>query len=439
MKKSYYKTKVIITFAVLLISFSTIISADNKEYAVVSLKGTVNPVVAGYIEKSIKKAYDDNCEFVILTIDTPGGLVTSTREIVQAVMNSKIPVITYTYPKGAQAASAGGFIMLSGNINAMSPGTEIGAMHPVSPMLNFSKDKEKKDNVMEEKVLNDITAFGKSIAEKRGKNVKWTYNAIHEKRSSTYTEALNERVIDYIAEDIDDLLNKLNGKKILFNSKEFVFRTDGLIQKKYNMKGSIRFLNRLADPNIIFILLIVAVAGIWIEIKNPGMIIPGSLGAASLLLFLLASKVIPINIFGIILLISAVVLFILEIYITSFGLLTLGGIAAFVSGALILFDSPLEGFSISYSTIAVSVVIMLVLVLVILKAIINTHREKVSTGRDGLIGNHGTAYTDIDASGGKVYVHGEYWNAYSENKIPAGENIEVLESHGMRVKVKVLE
>lgn len=430
-----FKKNIILIFTILLISVS-VYSANENKYALIELNGAVNPVVADHIVDSISQAANDGCSFVILTIDTPGGLVSSTREIIKAIMNSKIPVITYTYPKGAQAASAGGFIMLSGHLNAMSPGTEIGAMHPVSPMLNFSKDTEKKDTTMEEKVLNDITAFGKSIAEKRKKNVKWTENAIVNKISSTNNEAKKLNVIDYVAENLGDLLTKIDGKVIQINNETFTFKTENITSQKYEMKSTSAFLNKIADPNIIFLLLIAGIAGIWIEVKNPGMIIPGTLGGLSIFMFLLASKIIPINIFGIILLISAVILFILEVYITSFGLLTIGGITCFVLGALILFDSPLEGFSVSYSTIAIGVVMLLLIVFVVLKAVVDIFKTKVSTGRDGLIGEVGVVVNDIENDKGKIYVHGEYWNASSDSQIKKDQKVEIIEVNGMNLKVK---
>ncbi|MCU0821770.1 MAG: ATP-dependent Clp protease proteolytic subunit [Spirochaetes bacterium] len=325
----------------ILIFFPSNVKA-NGNFASIKLEGTVNPIIAEHIVKSIEKANKENAAFIVIKLDTPGGLMTSMRDIIKSIMSSKIPVIVYTYPKGAQAASAGGYIMISAHIAAMAPGTEIGAMHPVSPFLNFGQKDEKgksADGIMEKKVLNDTLAYGRSIAQKKKRNVRWVENAIKDAISSTYIEAKKLGVIDIIAEDMNDLLLKIDGISVQMDDNKVKISTANIKEISYEMDIKTEFLNFFADPQIIFVLFIIAVIGIWTEVKNPGMIFPGVLGALSFFLFLLTIRAIPINIAGIVLIILAIVLFILELKFVSYGLLTIGGIISFVAGAMILFES----------------------------------------------------------------------------------------------------
>lgn len=431
------KNKSLILVLLIFLSFPSILTAKNN-FASIKLEGTVNPIIAEHIVKSIEQANSENHQFIVLKLDTPGGLMTSMREIIKSIMSSKIPVVVYTYPKGAQAASAGGYIMISAHVAAMSPGTEIGAMHPVSPMLNFGQKDEKgqsKEGIMEKKVLNDTLAYARSLAQKRKRNVKWVERAVKEAISSTYIEAKKQNVIDIIAEDMNDLLIKLNGLTVMVNNKKVKLNTERITEKAFEMDAKTSFLNFFADPQIVFFLFIIAAIGIWMEIKNPGMIVPGAVGAASFLLFLLAVRVLPINIAGILLIVLAIILFILELNITSYGLLTIGGIISFVLGAMILFDSPLPGFEIPMSTIIAIVVFLLFFFFIVVRSILAAHKGRISTGMTGLIGEKGKAVTDINESG-KVMVHGEIWNAKSGEEIHKGDPVEITETTGMTLTVK---
>ncbi|MDY6968621.1 MAG: nodulation protein NfeD, partial [Spirochaetota bacterium] len=344
---------ILFSLVICFILFSSVVFASNR-YAVIKLEGSVNPILAEHIIESIEKANKENAQFIVLQMDTPGGLLTSMREIIKAILSSDVPVVVYTYPKGAQAASAGGYIMLSAHVAVMAPGTEIGAMHPVSPLLKFGQKDEKgksKDGVMEKKVLNDTMAYGRSLAQKRGRNIKWTEKAVKEAISSTYLEAKKLGVIDLIAEDMEDLLLKLDGRKVKINGKSVILNTAHTTMIAYEMDSKDQILNFFADPQVVFFLLIIAVIGIGVEIKSPGMIFPGVIGAISFFIFLLAINVLPINFAGIVLLALGIVLFILELNIVSYGLLTLGGIVSFILGGLILFDSPLPGFQIPLTSI----------------------------------------------------------------------------------------
>ncbi|HOO72813.1 MAG TPA: nodulation protein NfeD [Spirochaetota bacterium] len=428
------------TVAILLLvaaSFTALHAAPPAHYGVVKLEGTVNPIIGEFVVDSIKKAGEEKLGFMVIQLDTPGGLMEPMRDIIKAILTSDIPVIVYTYPKGAQAASAGGFIMLSAHIAAMAPGTEIGAMHPVSPMLDFMKKDAKgdPDGVMEKKVLNDTVAYARSLAQKRGRNITWTVNAVKQAISSTYSEALRLGVIDLVAEDMDDLLKQLDNRAVMMNGVKKVIKTKGLTPKEFLMDWKQRLLNRVADPQIVFILFILAVVGIGMEFKNPGMIFPGVLGAIALFLFLMAVRIIPINAVGLILIILAIVMFILELTITSYGLLTVGGIISFIIGSMILIDSPLPGGGIPLSTIAGAVLFILGFVFIVIRAIINVHREQVTTGTDGLVGETGRALSGFTGQG-KIMVHGEIWNAISGEELVKDDGVVVTGVKGMSLLVK---
>ncbi|MCX8122672.1 MAG: nodulation protein NfeD [Spirochaetes bacterium] len=419
----------------ILLSDKTVFAADK--YALIELNGSVNPVIAEYIVNAIKKANQDNMQFVLMVMDTPGGLLNSMRDIIKAILDSEIPVIVYTYPKGAQAASAGGFIMIAAHIAAMSPGTEIGAMHPVSPFLNFSPD-EKQSGVMEKKVLNDTVAYAKSLAEMRKRNINWVEKAVREAISSTNNEALRLGVIDIVANDINDLLAQIDGKKIKTKDSTVVLKTKNIQQQLYAMDWKEKILNYFADPQMVFFLFIIAVVGIGFELKNPGMIVPGVIGAIALFLFLLAIKVLPINFAGLTFIILAIILFILELKFTSYGLLTLAGIVSFVIGSMILFDSPLPGGQIPLTSIITVLAVLLLFIFVVVRAVIKVHTQKAVTGIEGMIGEKGIATADF-TSRGTVEVHGELWTAITDEPLQKGDTVEVVKMEGMVVHVKKIQ
>ncbi|RPI95121.1 MAG: nodulation protein NfeD [Spirochaetales bacterium] len=407
-------------------------------YALIKLEGSVNPIVSEHVIKSIDKANEEKVRFIILQMDTPGGLMGSMREIIKSILSSDAPVVVFTAPKGAQAASAGGYIMLAAHIAAMAPGTEIGAMHPVSPFLNFGqKDEQGKsaDGIMEKKVLNDTIAYGKSLAQKRRRNVDWTVRAIRDAISSTYLEAYRLGIVDIIAEDVDDLLVKLNGRRVDVNGTLVTISTANLSVLSFEMDWKERMLNFFADPQMVFLLFIIAVAGIGMEFKSPGLIVPGVIGAVALFLFLMAVRVLPINLAGLALIILAIVLFILELKIASYGLLTVGGIVSFIFGSMILFDSPLPGGRIPMRSIIAVVVFLLAFFFVVVRSVVLAHKSQVTTGMQGIVGETGVAIRDFDGNG-KVFVHGEIWNATSEDAIKRDDGITVVGSKGMTLFVK---
>lgn len=427
-----------IIIIILLALLSAPLAAKEK-YALLKLQGSVNPIMSQYIAESIQKASKDGAMFVVIQLDTPGGMVDAMREIIKAILESRAPVVVFASPRGAQAASAGGYIMLAAHVAAMAPGTEIGAMHPVSPALDFFPRDENGEpaGVMEKKVLNDMVAYARSLAQKRNRNVAWAERAVRQAASSTYLEALRENVIDFVAEDMDDLLKKLNGRAVAVDGRTVILRTAAVSAVEYPMDWKQRFLNFFADPQIVFFLLIIAVVGIGFEIKSPGLIAPGVIGVVSLFLFFMALRILPVNVAGIALIALAVVLLILELKITSYGLLTVGGVASFVFGSMILFDSPLPGGSVPLTTIITMAVLLLAFVFIVVRAVIKVHRTQVTTGREGLVGMTGPALTDFDGQGrGTVRVYGEIWDAVTDQELRKGDEVVVLGIDGMVLRVR---
>ncbi|OHD65812.1 MAG: hypothetical protein A2176_02005 [Spirochaetes bacterium RBG_13_51_14] len=428
-----------IIIAAIAAAFISAPLAGKERYALLKLEGSVNPIVSQYLADSMKSAEKQGVRFIVIQLDTPGGLVDPMREIIKAIMTSRVPVIVYTYPKGAQAASAGGYIMLSAHVAVMAPGTEIGAMHPVSPLLNFLPRDEQGDpaGVMEKKVLNDMVAYARSLAQKRNRSTAWAERAVKHAASSTYLEALRENVIDFVAEDMDDLLKKLDKRAVAMNGKAIILTTGQCEAVEFPMDWKQRFLNFFADPQMILILLVVSIVGIGVEIKSPGLIAPGAIGGVALFLFLMAVRILPVNIAGILLIILAVVLFILELKITSYGLLTIGGVASFVIGSNMLFDSPLPGGSIPITTIIAMVVVVMAFIFIVVRAVIRVHKTQVTTGREGLVGEAGVALYDFEAQGrGKILVHGEIWDARGDGTIRKDDEVVVVDIAGMVLTVR---
>lgn len=434
-----------IIFFIISITILSIISfqadaVSNNKFSSIKLEGTVNPIISDHIVKSIEKANEEKTHFIVIKMDTPGGMMTSMREIIKAILSSKVPVVVYTYPKGAQAASAGGYIMLSAHVAAMAPGTEIGAMHPVSPMLNFGQKNEKgesEEGVMEKKVLNDTVAYARSLAQKRNRNINWVERAVKDAISSTYIEAINQGVIDIIAEDMNDLLKKLNGMSVNVDGYPVLLNTTNIIEVPYEMDWKQKFFNFFADPQVVFLLFIIAVIGIGMEFKNPGMILPGTAGAVSFFIFLMAVRVLPINAAGLALIILSIVLFILELNIGSYGLLTAGGIASFVLGSMMLFDSELPGFQVPLSSIVGVIIFLLLFFFVVVRSVIAVHKGRVTTGMQAFIGDTGIAAINFKGEG-KIMIHGEYWNArlLSEDDIKKDDHVIVVDTDGMTLIVK---
>lgn len=394
------------------------------------VEGVINPVIVEYMSEGIQRAKDENAMAVVFQLDTPGGLVESTRLIVKALLNAELPTVVYVSPSGARAASAGTFITMAGHVAAMAPGTNIGAAHPVS---GEGKDIEGD---MRKKAENDLAAFARSIADKRGRNADWAEQAVRESVSITETVALEENVIDLIAEDVPDLLAKLDGRKVMLPSGGEVTLASASATVRYQtMTWRQRFLAVLSHPQFALMLLSLGSLGLFIELYNPGLIFPGVIGAISLLLAFYSLQTLPINYAGVALICLAMLLFVLETQVASFGMLTVGGIVAMFLGSLMLIDAPEEYLRIPLSTIFLVVgVTSLFFILVIGAAVGSVTRQPVS-GQEGMIGEIGTATERIDRSG-TVFLQGTLWQARSTTPIEKGETVRVVGVDGLKLTIE---
>ena len=403
--------------------------AARGEVLVINVSGVINPVAAEYIEKAIKKSSEMKAEALIIELDTPGGLDTSMRSIVKNIVGSQVPVIVYVSPGGARAASAGVFIAMASHIAAMAPGTNIGAAHPVAV-------SGKMDKVMSDKATNDAAAYISSLSKQRGRNAEWAEEAVRKSVSITETEALKKNVIDLIAQDMISLLAAIDGKQIKTYQGRKALKTAnaGIVRFKTGLRHKV--LNFISDPNVAYILMLLGFYGLFFELTSPGAVFPGVIGSICLVLAFYSFQTLPVNYAGLLLIIIGLVLFILEIKVTSFGMLTVGGIASLVLGSLMLFDSPLPFFKLSLSVIIPAALVTALFFALSVRLAYSAHKKKVITGVEGLIGLEGTAKTDIDSDGGSVFVHGEFWSAYSDALINKGERVVVENITGLRVKVK---
>lgn len=405
-------------------------SVENKksEVLVITVNGVINPVASEYIGKSIKKATEANAEALIVELDTPGGLDTSMRSIVKDIIGSSVPVVVYVSPSGARAASAGVFITMAAHVAAMSPGTNIGAAHPVAM-------GQKMDKVIAEKATNDAAAYIKSIAESRGRNVKWAEDAVRKSVSATETEALKNKIIDLIARDISALLSEIDGKKITTAYGGKILKTANAKIIRHEMSFRHKVLSLISDPNVAYILMMLGFYGLFFELTNPGAIFPGVIGGICLVLAFYSFQTLPVNYAGLLLIIIGLILFILEVKVTSYGMLTIGGIISIVLGSLMLFESPLPFLKLSLSVIIPAAIVTALFFVLTFRLAYKAYKRKPVTGTEGLIGLEGVAKTDITPDGGMVIVHGEFWSAYSDNVIHKEERIVVEDVKGLRVKV----
>ena len=379
----------------------------SQNVVVLKIDGVINPAAAAFIERGIEKAREKNAECLVIQMDTPGGLLKSTRVIVSSFLESKIPIIVYVSPGGAQAGSAGVFITMAAHIAAMAPGTNIGAAHPV--------DMEgKMDSVMSEKVTNDAAAFIRTIAEKRNRNLKWAENAVRKSQAITETEALDTNVIDLIAKNLDSLLSQIDGKQVETVDGIVTLHTKGARIEQMEMGWAEKLLDILSNPNIALILFQLGTIGLILELYNPGSIFPGIVGVISLVLAFYSMHTLPINYAGLALIIFGIILFLLEIKIISHGMLAIGGAVSTFLGSIMLIrtSSVLEFVEISWSVILASVIISTFFFVVIIGLGVKAQRRKPTTGVEGFTGESGDVIETLEPDG-IVRVQGELWNAES--------------------------
>ncbi|HWO57484.1 MAG TPA: nodulation protein NfeD [bacterium] len=395
---------------------------------VMTIKGPIGPVTAMQIENALEAAVAEDAEALIVQMDTPGGLVSTTHEITQQILNANVPVVTYVAPSGASATSAGVFILISGHIAAMAPGTNAGAAHPVTL-------QGEMDSVMSGKATNDAAANIKAIAQRRGRNAAWAERAVRESVSITSHEAVDSNIVDLIADDLDDLIDSLHGRVVMLPFGEDTLDTRGAAVVRIEPTWREKLLGLISNPNIAYILMSIGWIGILMELYNPGSIFPGVVGAIALILGFYSLQTLPINYAGLSLILVAIILFILELKIISHGLLTVGGAIAMIIGSVMLIDSPDPAAQISFTVILAVVGTVVAFFTFGLAMALKARLRRPVTGPEGLIGQIGTAREAFETTG-MVYVGGEYWQAETQAPVAAGTRVEVVGKQGMKLIVK---
>jgi membrane-bound serine protease (ClpP class) len=409
-------------------------AAPDRTVELISINGAIGPATADFVSRATRTAGEARAECLVIQLDTPGGLLDSTKQIVQAFYASPVPIVVYVAPSGANAGSAGCFITLAADVAAMAPNTSIGAAHPVELGGGFGGggNEKKPDDIMAKKLENFATSYIEAIAEKRHRNVEWAKSAVRESASITAEKALDLKVIEVIAKDLPELLQRLDGREI--NGR--TLRTAGAQVITIPMLARERVFQLLWRPEIMFVLMLVAMYGIIGELSNPGTILPGVAGAIALILALYMSSILPISIAGLSLILLAIALFIIDVFATTHGVLTAGGIVAFFLGSLLLFEPAGPGFRLSLTVIVPATVITAAFFLFVIGAGLRAQRLPRRVGRETLLGRTVAALTPITAVAGKVFVEGEYWNAHSDTPVDAGRPVEIVGIEGLTLHVK---
>ncbi|OGW80486.1 MAG: hypothetical protein A3G33_09710 [Omnitrophica bacterium RIFCSPLOWO2_12_FULL_44_17] len=467
-------------YGFILLTSQPCFSAETGQVNVIALDdATINPVTAAYITKAIDRAAEDRSECLIIKLDTPGGLVTSTREIVKKMMSSTIPVVVYVAPSGARAGSAGVFITYASHVAAMAPSTNIGAAHPVEvggggdrtrnvwdavrDLLDLYSKKLSKEfggkqipqgetkeseasppageasnqDILSGKILNDTLAFIKAIAVERNRNVEWAVKAVRESASITETEAKQTGVIEIIAKEEQDLLTQLDGRVVKVAGQEKILKTLNVVVKEIPMSLSERILNVLAHPNIAYIFMMLGFYGLLFEVTHPGTGIPGILGTIFIVIAFFSMQMLPTNYAGLALIILAIVLFIADVKVPGFGFFTLAGLVSLVLGSLLLFQSQDEVMRLSMSIVMSFAIATAMITTALVRLVFLSHRRKIKSGKEAMIGEMGEAFSDFKPNGeGKVFIVGEIWDAVSKDELRKGDKVKILKVKGLMLEVE---
>jgi membrane-bound serine protease (ClpP class) len=399
------------------------------DVGLIKINGAIGPATASYIARAIDVAAARDYACLIIELDTPGGLLDSTKEIVQKFYASPVPTVVYVSPSGGGAGSAGCFITLAADVAAMAPNTTIGAAHPVSM---GGAGEEKTDDVMRKKLENYASSFMEGIAEKRGRNVEWAKSSVVSSESITAEKALDLKVIDLIANDMPDLLKQLDGREV----GEKVLKTAGAKVAPIPMSAREKLFQVLWRPEVMLVLMLITIYGIIGELSNPGAILPGVVGAIALILALYMAAILPINAAGLALMGLAITLFIIDVFAPTHGILTFGGIVAFFLGALMLFNRAEPGFRLSLYYIIPATALTALFFIFVVGAGLRAQLLPVRAGRETMLGKTAPALARIDAAGGKVFIEGEYWNAVSDAPVEPGREVEIVGINGLTLKVK---
>jgi len=408
--------------------------ATSKTVDWIVIDATINPAVADFIHESLFTAERNGARALVIELDTPGGLLESTKVIVKDLLGSSVPVIVYVAPSGGGAASAGVFVTMAANIAAMAPGTNIGAAHPVNGQgSDIGGD-------MREKVENFTASLSKTIAQERGRNVEWAEKAVRESVSITEQEALTLHVIDIIAANRDDLLTLADHREVTVQGIKRKLDLGNATIAVREMSLKQKFLNIVANPNVAYLLMMAGLLGLYVEFTHPGVFFPGVAGGICLLLGMAALQVLPINYSGLGLIALGLALLISELFVPSFGVLGVGGIVAFVLGSLLLFDTPDSTLTLDPNIVYAAAATFGGFTLLVSFLVVRSQRRKPSLGREGLLGEIGEVKQQIapDSASGRIFVHGEYWNAVADEPIAIGQRVEVVRVDGMRLTVRPL-
>ena len=431
----------------------------------VQIDGAIGPATSGFIESSLEQARTDGSKLVIIEMDTPGGLDSSMRDIIKAILASPVPVATYVHPRGARAASAGTYILYASHIAAMTPATNLGAATPVAiggapPEQDPASDDKTEDETgdddetgqenedqsntplpdtaMERKAVNDAVAYIRGLAETRGRNADWAEDAVRMASSLTATRALEQNVIDIVAEDLADLLQQIDGRVVEIDGEDMTLATTGLVVERKEPDWRTRLLGIITNPTLAYGLLLIGIYGLMFEGYNPGAIVPGVVGAICLLLALFAFQLLPVNYAGLALILLGIILIVAEAFVPSFGALGLGGIVAFVIGSVILIDTDVPGFAIARSLIAGIALVGSLTLFGIIYFAVSIRKRPVVSGIEEMRNAVGEAREDFDRQG-SIFIHGELWNARSDVSVSKGQKLRVLEIDGLSLKVEPVD
>lgn len=421
-------------FSVVLLSGQSLTAADKAPvFDVITISAAITPPVAEYILESIGEAAKSGAAGLVIRLDTPGGLDLAMRDIAKGILNAPVPVIVYVAPSGARAASAGLIITVSAHIAAMSPGTNIGAAHPVGLGIGGSMDK-----TMSQKVENDAVAYIRGIAKQRARNEDWVERGVRKSESIPAEQALRLHVIDYVAADLDRLMEQMDGREVSLPVGKKIIKTKGAVFNEKAMGARQKILSALSDPNIAYILLLIGLAGLYFEFSNPGVILPGVIGGISLIMAFFAMQTLSVNYAGIALILFSIILFIAEIKVISHGILTIGGIISLVIGSLMLFETPDPAIRISWAVLIPAVMITSLFFIVVIAIAVKAQLRPRQGGQEGMKGEEGWAITDVFTEG-KVLIHGEHWDAISAVPVTQGSKVRVIRVEHLKVRIEPIE